>query len=391
MKKPSRRSRFRIALVSSLDSSDRRTWSGTPFFMAKALQKHCGEVVILGPVKSHYLIMGKVLNRLGRALSGRSVDYQHNLTLARSYADYFGTHLRRSNCDFVFAPAASTEIALLETDMPIVYATDATFSLLRDYYPFYQKLTSWSARSGETIERLALKNASAVIYPTAWPAQSAVRDYGVDKSHVHVVPYGPNIESVPSIEVVKSKRCAEHCRLLFVAVEWGRKGGDIAFETLLELEKLGINSELVVVGCVPPRQYRHPRLRVVPFLNKNLDRDRQMFHETLLSSDFLLLPTRAEAYGIVYCEASAFGLPSISTDTGGVSGVVTEGKNGYLLRPEDGGVEYARLIASLFVDKKKLLSLVTSSRAMYDKRLNWDAWGRKMYKILKRLATRTGT
>jgi glycosyltransferase involved in cell wall biosynthesis len=176
-----------------------------------------------------------------------------------------------------------------------------------------------------------------------------------------------------------------------VAVEWGRKGGDIAFETLLELEKLGVNSELVVVGCVPPRQFRHPRLHVVPFLNKNLDRDRQVFHEILLTSDFLLLPTRAEAYGIVFCEASAFGLPSISTDTGGVSGVVTEGKNGYLLPPEARGVEYAGLIASLFADKKKLSSLVTSSRAMYDTRLNWDVWGRQMYKILARLATRTGT
>jgi len=359
--------------------------------MAKALEEHCGEVVMLGPVKSHFAIIGKILNRTSRVLIGRSVDYHHSMMLARRYAQHFSHQLRQKSCDIIFAPAASTEIALLDTAIPIVYASDATFRLLTDYYPFYQKLISRSVRSGNIIEQLALRNASAVIYPTAWPVQSAVRDYGVDKSHVHVVPYGPNIESVPSIEVVKSKQFAEHCRLLFVAVEWGRKGGDIAFETLLELEKLGVNSELVVVGCVPPRQFRHPRLHVVPFLNKNLDRDRQVFHEILLTSDFLLLPTRAEAYGIVFCEASAFGLPSISTDTGGVSGVVTEGKNGYLLPPEARGVEYAGLIASLFADKKKLSSLVTSSRAMYDTRLNWDVWGRQMYKILARLATRTGT
>lgn len=358
--------------------------------MAKALQRYCGDVVIAGPVKSHYLTMGKFLNRAARPLIGRSVDYQHHLKLARRYAEHFGNQLRQSSYDVIFAPAASTEIALLDTDIPIVYATDATFRLLKDYYPFYQKMTSWSARSADTIERLALKNASAVVYPTPWPVPSAVRDYGIDESNVHVVPYGPNIESAPSIEVMRSKRLSEQCRLLFVAVDWERKGGDIAFETLLELVQLGIKTELTVVGCVPPRHFKHPCFRVIPFLNKNLEGDRQIFHQILLASDFLLLPTRAEAYGIVFSEASAFGLPSISTDTGGVSGVVTEGKNGYLLPPQARGAEYARLIASLFVDKKKLSRLVKSSRAMYDKKLNWETWGTEMNKIMTRLTMSMG-
>jgi glycosyltransferase involved in cell wall biosynthesis len=390
MNKPSRKSRLRIALVSSLDSADRRVWSGTPFYMARALEDYCGDVVPLGPVKSHYLTMGKLLHRAGRGLISRSVDYQHNLILARRYAEFFSNQLRQYSCDIVFAPAASTEIAFLKTAIPIVYATDATFRVLKDYYPFYKRMASWSARSAETIERLALKNASAVVYPTPWPVQSAVRDYGVDESDVHVVPYGPNIDSEPSIEVIRAKSVSEHCRILFVAVEWERKGGDIAFETLLELEKLGIESELTVVGCTPPRRFKHPHLRVVPFLDKNLEGDRQIFHKTLLTSDFLLLPTRAEAYGIVFCEASAFGLPSISTDTGGVSGVVTEGKNGYLLPPEARGVEYAGLIASLFVDKKKLSRLIKSSKAMYDKKLNWHAWGMEMSKIMTRLTMGAG-
>jgi glycosyltransferase involved in cell wall biosynthesis len=390
MKKPPRSTRLRIAIVSSMDPTDRRPWSGLPFFMAKALQEYCGDVIILGPVKSHYLNMGKLLDWTGRALIGRSVDYQHNLTLARRYAEHFGNQLRQSPCDIIFAPAASTEIAFLETSIPIVYATDATFRLLNGYYPFYQRLTSWSARSADSIEGLALKNASAVVYPTPWPVQSAMRDYGVDESTVHVVPYGSNIDSAPSIEVIHSKQFSEQCRLLFIAVDWERKGGAISFETLLELEKLGIKSELTVVGCVPPRQFRHPHLRIIPFLNKNLEEERQIFHNTLLTSDFLLLPTRAEAFGIVYCEASAYGLPSISTNTGGVSGVVTDGKNGYLLPPQACGVEYARLIAPLFVDKKRLSRLVKSSRAIYDKKLNWDAWGTEMNKIMTRLTIGTG-
>jgi surfactin synthase thioesterase subunit len=37
-----------------------------------------------------------------------------------------------------------------------------------------------------------------------------------------------------------------------MGVSWERKGGAIAFETLLELEKMGIQAELIVSGCTFP-------------------------------------------------------------------------------------------------------------------------------------------
>ena len=36
--------RLRIALITALDVFDRRSWSGTFYYMAKSLQKHCGDV-----------------------------------------------------------------------------------------------------------------------------------------------------------------------------------------------------------------------------------------------------------------------------------------------------------------------------------------------------------
>ncbi|TSA49979.1 MAG: glycosyltransferase [Sphingobacteriales bacterium] len=45
-----------------------------------------------------------------------------------------------------------------------------------------------------------------------------------------------------------------------------------------------------------------------------------------------MVPSRAECYGIVFAEASSYGLPSVSTDTGGVSAVVKEGVNVFYFR-----------------------------------------------------------
>jgi glycosyltransferase involved in cell wall biosynthesis len=54
---------------------------------------------------------------------------------------------------------------------------------------------------------------------------------------------------------------------------------------------------------------------------------------------------------------------------------VTEGENGFMLPPEAGGAEYAELMARVYRDEERYAALVRSSRAAFDARLNWDAWG----------------
>ena len=53
------------------------------------------------------------------------------------------------------------------------------------------------------------------------------------------------------------------------------------------------------------------------------------------SCDVLVLPTKADAFGIVAAEASACGLAVIMSDVGGARDIVVEGETGYLLAPGD--------------------------------------------------------
>ena len=85
---------------------------------------------------------------------------------------------------------------------------------------------------------------------------------------------------------------------------------------------------------------------------------------------------------MVFCEASAYGLPVISTDTGGVSGAVKQGENGFLLPLVAGGAEYAELIARVYKDEEVYAELVRTSRAAFEDRLNWDAWGIAVKKLI---------
>jgi hypothetical protein len=46
------------------------------------------------------------------------------------------------------------------------------------------------------------------------------------------------------------------------------------------------------------------------------------------------------------------------------------------------GNEYARLIAKIYRDEQKYAELVRSTRAAFDERLNWDAWGMSVTRLI---------
>jgi glycosyltransferase involved in cell wall biosynthesis len=375
-----------IAFLTAQDPLDRRSWSGIYYYMAKALSHYCGKVTPLGPVNLHQIFLGKILNKVSRLLFKTAYNNSHNLSLARKYAITFQKKLSAGQFDLIFAPSASVEIALLEAGPPIVTCQDATFAQMDGYYSSFSNFSPRARREANLVESLAISKSRLALFPNQWAAGSAIHDYHADPGKVHVIPYGANLDEAPSQETILAKKKSNRCRLLFLGVEWDRKGGDIAFDTLAKLEEMKLPGQLTVCGCVPPKRYTHPDLKVIPFLNKNIPAQRAKLHELLLSSDFLLLPTRAECFGMVFCEASAYGLPVITADTGGVTGVVKSGENGYVLPYGAFAADYARVIYEIFCDERRYDELVRSSRAAYEERLNWDAWGRKVRQLFDEIS-----
>ncbi|MFN2384869.1 MAG: glycosyltransferase family 4 protein [Thermoanaerobaculia bacterium] len=374
--------RPKIAFVTPDDPTDRRSWSGINHYMAAALEKHCGDVRFLGPVRSRLDAAGRAVDRASRRVFRKGYDFTHSVVLARRYAQIIQRRLDREAFDVIFAASASTDVAYLRTAIPIVYLSGTTFRLMNGYYPYLSNLVSASVREGDRIEGLAIRKASLLLYPSEWAARSARADYGADGSKIHVIPYGANLDEIPPRERVLARKESGECRLLFLGVDWERKGGEIAFETLLALESLGVQAHLTVCGSVPPPGLSHERMKTIPFLDKGDAVQRQALADLLSTSDFLLLPTRSECFGIVFCEASAFGLPVIATDTGGVSGAVRPGANGVLLSPSARGGEYAEVIRELYADPGRYRRLVRSARDAFEDRLNWDAWGRAVGRVI---------
>ncbi len=378
--------KIRIAFVSSYNARDRKVFSGTAYYSALALSRHCGEVDLIGPYRNNFLLtILKIISFLIRKITGKRFDHYSSVLLAKQYGAYFTRKLQDQNYDLIVACAGAAEIAYFETHIPILMYSDATFPNVIDYYPEYTNLLSASKRMGLQIEKRALEKALILLYSSEWAAQAAKNNYDVSPERVHVIPLGANIDVAPRRNEILSKRKSDTCRLLFLGINWQRKGGNIAFETLKELKKRGIKTSLTAIGTNPPADYSDQDFTLIPFLDKNTPGGRKQFDEHLLESDFLILPTRAECYGIVFAEASAYGLPSITTNTGGIPGVIQDGVNGVLLPLEAGAKEYADTIENLFLSDERYYAMVKSSRDLYEAKLNWDAWGAEVSKIITRI------
>ena len=382
--------RIKIAFLTAFDLQEIAKWSlsGTFFHMAQALQEHCGDVSYIGPIHCWEQYLARVIAKASRMLLRKNFTRFQCFLVAKKYGKTAARRLSKGSYDVIVAPAAEPEIAFLRTDIPVVLVEDATYGQLINYYPTFSNLLKRSIHELNMLETMALKKANLVVSSSEWNARSVIEDYGVNPQKVHVISFGANMSSLPSAEEVLRKEKSSHCRLLFVGADWVTKGGEIAFETLMKLEELGIQAELIVCGCTPPSVFSHDRMRVIPFLNKKDEKQRKEFEQLYRTSDFMLLPTRNDCTPIVFCEANAFGLPVITTNTGGVSGVIKEGENGFMMPYTARGAEYAEVIASLYRDDQHYVKLVRSSRAAFDDRLNWDAWGRSMTRLITKLLNR---
>jgi glycosyltransferase involved in cell wall biosynthesis len=382
-----RRPGWKIALVSAFYAQDNPqvSWHGIIAHMIRALQTHCGEVTVLGPVQCRERSLARARAKATHILLKRNFQPYHCFLVARRYGHIFAQRLQDQAFDVVFAPAAATEIAFLESELPIVLVEDATYGQLIGNYTEYTHLLKHSVAEMQAIEQLAQGKARATISASGWAARAAIDNYHTDPRQVHVAPFGAVLDHPPSRDVALARRKSDQCRLLFVGLRWERKGGEIAYETLLALRKMGVDAELTVVGCVPPLTCRHEAMRIFPFLDKADESQRRQLEELYASADFFLLPTRSEAYGVVFCEASAYGLPSVAAACGGVPEVVRDGENGYVLPLDARGDAYAELIARVHRDDARYYELVRSTRAAYETRLNWDAWGETVRGILEEI------
>ncbi len=315
----------------------------------------------------------------------------------KSYAGQISSRLSKLNdIDVVMSGEGKylQPVAYLDCNQPIVTWTDAPLVSALDFYPGFgrHEVAPECLKGGIANDKDALNRASLAIYGSEWAAQIAISHYQLNPSKVKVVPLGPNIPSnynSTDIQAVIESRPSDLCKLLFLGGDWYRKAGDKAVQVAYNLNQAGLKTELTVVGCSPQLDNRFASyVKCLGYISNASQAGIKQLQALLSQSHFLLLPTLADACPHVVSEASSFGLPSLTTDVGGLPTLVLDDLNGKKFSKNASAEEYCTYILDLFSDYSRYKDLARSSFHEYETRLSWTVTGRTVKKLLTELIDR---
>jgi glycosyltransferase involved in cell wall biosynthesis len=342
--------------------------------MLEALRAHFEVVdVVREPFPSWFVFLRRVFRRL----TGGGVDIVWSRFWASIVSAKVVKQLKKSECDYVFAVAVTPIAAHLVSVKPTVFVSDATQSLMSNYNPMHSNMTSWMKRSARILESTSISGAELCLFPSNWAMSSAIADHGAKAIDTIAVPWGANL--VRDEISAPEERSATDWRLLFIGTDWDGKGGDIALATVAKMREQGRNVQIDIVGSEPATP--PPTIEGVifhGFLNKNNEGDRARLAELFRKADVFFLPTQFEALGIVFAEAASYALPSVTYDTGGISGMVVDQVTGILLKEGEGPGAFCDALTDLLSDRERYVSMCHAALQRSQKLLNWEAWSQRV-------------
>ena len=380
---------MKIAIASLGDPRSVNTWSGIPAHIVRALEKKGHDLVgiaLSNPEEPWYFDW---LRRLYWWLQKKWFLSAVEKTSLKAIGKQLDTEVAVAKPDAVLIIHGDF-LAYTTFSQPACIIHDTTFASILDYYPAFSNLTLRSIKAGNQMYKLALNRADAAFFSSEWASESAIHDYQTNISRVYTIPFGANLNNIPEndfvIKCIKLRSQSEDCKLIFLGIDWERKGGADALRFVIELNRLGIKSRLLIVGCKPQLSPDTEQfVEKMGFFNKSVEAEAKKLEALLQESHALILPSKAECYGCVYCEANAYGLPALARDTGGVSEIIKDGVNGLLLKIEETPEMLAERWAIIWRKREIYTSLAITSRNEYEKRLNYDVFATKVESILNDL------
>lgn len=243
----------------------------------------------------------------------------------------------------------------------------------------------------DTRERETLRAASAVVATSPWAARRLIDHHGLAAGRVHVVT--PGTDAAPLAPGADGAS-----RLLCVASVTPRKGQDLLVEALAAVADLPWSC--VCVGPLRRDPAYVARLRKLIRQHDLGDRVRlagpqtgERLATTYAAADLVVLPSRAETYGMVVTEALARGIPVLATAVDGVPETLGHAPNGDvpgILVPPGDPAALAAALRRWFGDDELRRRLRISARHRRGMLKGWGETSRRMAAVLELLPRESG-
>lgn len=252
--------------------------------------------------------------------------------------------------------------------LPHFLYTDHTH-LANLYYPTFDRSTllptAWT-----DLEKEIYLHATLNLTMSTHVGRSMREHYGVPPNRLACVYAGSNTSSTP---LPLENDDFQNQNILFVGVDWERKGGPILVRAFERVRRKFPRASLTIVGSSPPISVENCRiLGRLP-----LEEVRRQYAR----ASVFCLPTRVEPFGIAPLEAFLQKIPVVGTAIGALPDFIDDGVSGRLIPPDDSEA-LAEALEELLQDPARCRMMGETGHAQIARRYNWDAVGQRMHEFM---------
>lgn len=365
-----------IAYLCDLDPRLGWTYSGGNRRIFEALEAQGARLRVLDPGWGLAEPLRRVLTRAPEKVNLR-LRWRVHLALGRVAARAVSRQLRKTPPDVVFCAYSIQSLSGLRVPdgVKLVFTSDATNSVYKRSAVGAafgsSRMARWTDPLVLRAETRILRACDLLLWPSVWQSEAATALHDLDPRKARVLPWGANLPD-PGTGGPRPGMSGG-LRLLMVGRDWTAKGGWLVHEVLAELHRRGVPAALDVIGGVPDEGAYGEGVTAHGQIDKSAPGGLAAFETIFRGTHFLVQPS-FESYGFAFCEAAAYGVPSLGLREGGVP--IREAVNGHAFAAGTPATAYADVLERYWRAPKDWEALSLSSRAYYENALNWTAWGR---------------
>jgi len=253
-------------------------------------------------------------------------------------------------------------------NVPHFVYTDHTHLANINYPDFHHK--KLFSQKWIELEKQIYNNATLTFVRSTNIQQSLIEQYQYPPEKVVCVYAGNNISPVANAHGNKDYTGK---KILFVGIDWKRKGGRELVEAFQRILMQHADSSLTIVGTSPKIEI--PNCTVVGRIHPG--KVAKYYEEATI----FCMPTHLEPFGIAFLEAMQARLPIVATRVGAIPDFVKDGWNGYLVEPGDvQGI--AEALIKLLNDPDQRREFGERGFELARERYSWEAAGNKFHQYI---------